>query len=461
MIELDDVQSTILRPSSASHLQLSFLRADDAAAMARLCAAAAGDHDGDGPLAVTSVARHDELHHATGGPVPTTAVGLTPTGLRLAGISTRAHDALSGSFTAGMRAAADRLGDRYRSDPSHWSPPFRPEGDPPGLPAVHAVVLRYGDGPLAPLVADGRRLPDGVTALATTWDGARRAGDTEPFGFRDNLTEPAVDGAGWHGGPPEVTPGNGAWDPEAGRWRAVAAGELVLGEVDESGAVAGLPDAAHLERNGSYLAIRKLEQDVAGFAAACAAWAAELGPGWTADEVAAQLVGRSRDGCPVGRHGGPSNDFLYRDERFGPVGVAPSAHIRRANPRDDMAFAEHVVPRHQLWRRGLPYGEPGSGDEGLLFLACCADLRRQFEFVQSQWLQDGDRFGLGAERDPLTGQRDDPHHDRSASIDLLRDGEHTRIRRALATFVTTRGGEYVLLPSLSALALLGSRGPRA
>ncbi|OWY60707.1 hypothetical protein B7486_67735, partial [cyanobacterium TDX16] len=117
--------------------------------------------------------------------------------------------------------------------------------------------------------------------------------------------------------------------------------------------------------------------------------------------------------------------------------------------------------------------EGRNGDEGLLFLAVCADLRRQFEFMQAEWLQDGNRFGLGEERDPLLGNRD--HVDRgrrdhdSRTVDeeqATAAGDAGRVsvgidgrrhRRTLGSFVTMRGGEYFLLPSRSALELLGDR----
>ena len=154
--------------------------------------------------------------------------------------------------------------------------------------------------------------------------------------------------------------------------------------------------------------------------------------------------------------------------------MPPSSHVRRANPRDGAAAARPTAHRHLLFRRSYPYVEDvavGEGEgatrterrQGLLFMACCADLRRQFEFVQAQWMQDGNRFGLGSERDPLLGWRPDPDDERPSAQAARRRGEAMvsiehqggRTRRALGSFVTTRGGEYLLLPSRSALALLG------
>ncbi len=94
-------------------------------------------------------------------------------------------------------------------------------------------------------------------------------------------------------------------------------------------------------------------------------------------------------------------------------------------------------------------------------MACCADLRRQFEFVQSHWLQDGNRFGLGTETDALGGQRHGPEMEDGDNQVLSIDRSGRRVSRPdMPSFVTTKGGEYFLLPSRSALHVLGtSRQP--
>ena len=104
------------------------------------------------------------------------------------------------------------------------------------------------------------------------------------------------------------------------------------------------------------------------------------------EAVEAQFVGRHKDGRVLGLEGEPPghNDFRYRDPAH-PVAVRPSAHIRRANPRDALIAASAMVPRHQLFRRGYRYGPldrggkpvPGA-EQGIVFMACCADLERQF-----------------------------------------------------------------------------------
>ena len=72
------------------------------------------------------------------------------------------------------------------------------------------------------------------------------------FGYRDRLSEPAIEGA--HDAP---TPGSD--DP-------LKPGEFILGYPDEDGPPANLPQPEILSRNGSYMAYRRLQEHVGGFA---------------------------------------------------------------------------------------------------------------------------------------------------------------------------------------------------
>jgi hypothetical protein len=62
-------------------------------------------------------------------------------------------------------------------------------------------------------------------------------------------------------------------------------------------------------------------------------------------------------------------------------------------------------------RRGTAYGpllpegvlEDDGADRGLMFAFVGAHIGRQFEFVQSQWINDGVFFGAGEDKDPITG----------------------------------------------------------
>ena len=129
--------------------------------------------------------------------------------------------------------------------------------------------------------------------------------------------------------------------------------------------------------------------------------------------VAAKMMGRWRSGaplalCPV--HDDPelgadrrrNNAFLYKEDD--PIGykTPPGSHIRRMNPRDADVDGvrqdpSHDPARHRLWsaaaRRGP--GRRRQVDRGLMFAFVGAHLGRQFEFVQQQWIKDGEFFRGG------------------------------------------------------------------
>src|SRR5947207_11878954 len=81
------------------------------------------------------------------------------------------------------------------------------------------------------------------------------------------------------------------------------------------------------------------------------------------------------------------------------------SHIRRMNPRD--ASVAGVVRIHRMIRRGTSYGPPlpdgiledDGVDRGLMFAFVGAHLGRQFEFVQSEWMNGASFFGGSHETD--------------------------------------------------------------
>ena len=183
--------------------------------------------------------------------------------------------------------------------------------------------------------------------------------------------------------------------------------------------------------------------------------------------LAAKIVGRWPDGTPLAVSperpdaavsGDPLriNDFGYKDDAAGcscPLG----AHIRRANPRDDPAFFDgRLTNRHRIVRRGRTYGMPlprgvtedDGADRGLVFVCFQADIWRQFETIQSLWIDDGDPFGLGRDKDFLVGE---PH---GTEGKMTIQGRPPFFLKPQPRFVTLRGGEYLFQPSMSALRRL-------
>ena len=83
-----------------------------------------------------------------------------------------------------------------------------------------------------------------------------------------------------------------------------------------------------------------------------------------------------------------------------------------------------------------------------MFTFVGAHLKRQFEFVQSEWINDGVFAGLAGACDPLVAV---------AAEDGVYSIPHRPIPRrlkGLPQFVVTRGGEYCFMPGLRALRWL-------
>ena len=191
-----------------------------------------------------------------------------------------------------------------------------------------------------------------------------------------------------------------------------------------------MPTPDVLGRNGTYVVFRKLHTKVAAYRSYLRARAANRAE---EDLLGAKMVGRWQSGAPARararRTTTPSsasdprrnNDFGFGDDPRGfkcPVG----AHARRANPRDALDHEGSVDVRlHRMIRRGTSYGpmlpdgvtEDDGVDRGIIFVFAGAHLKRQFEFVKTQWLNDGIFIGAPLESDPLVGPHDEPeqlHH---------------------------------------------------
>ncbi len=318
----------------------------------------------------------------------------------------------------------------------------------------------------------------------------------EHFGFTDAISDPAFQGQVPHDEEEARAVGQGKSDG-AGNWSPIATGEFLLGWPDEAQEIPGAAMPLAFSRNGTFFAYRKLHEDVAGFHAWIDATAASLGRAWgmadpdeARETLMAKLAGRWTDGVPLmaaptftawqafnrdypDPQDGSVNperyrrlvSFGYRDDPQGlkcPIG----AHARRMSTRDMLdPHAGDPNPKHRagsalnnrrrILRRGLPYGGPydAHGEHGIVMLALCANLARQFEFVQQQWLNYGLDFGLGNDTCPLVG-----HHAPDARFVIAADpasGNPPFIASGIPQFVSTRGGDYFFMPSMTALRMIG------
>lgn len=310
----------------------------------------------------------------------------------------------------------------------------------------------------------------------------------EHFGFADGLSQPQpydVGGAVLRSGAavtePQAVQGVPLGDFLFGHVNAygeVALGPVVSAEALGSAAPSRLAAAANAEgffdlgRNGSYLIVRELAQDVAAFwlsmdrnAERIRAQDPQNAVHVTAEWIAERAVGRDKAGnllCPSGTlplvDGAPDSDYLFWDrDRFG-HGCPIGSHVRRAHPRD--ALSPDAASRcellkaanhHRILRRGRKYGPPIKDDRaddgverGLFFMCLNTDIARQFEFVQQTWLLNSSFGTLYGEQDPLVG---------APGAMTIRERPLRRIVQ-VETYVQLIGGDYYFLPSLSALRYL-------
>lgn len=432
ILELDDIQSGVLRPRPTPYAATYIvLRIDDCKAgrelIRRLSAVVTSAANPTSPLADTWI-----------------SVALTYTGLNALGVPQNSLDTFAWEFRQGMAARAKELGDTGESSPENWEKPL-------GTPDVHVVIVVVSSDTqrIEAALDRARKTYQEMRGITAIWrqNCYSLPTEREPFGFRDGISHPAIEGSGIPGTNPREQP--------------LKAGEFVLGYRDELGGVQ-IPQPEALGRNGTYIVFRKLHQRVAAFRQYLKA--NSISP---KDEelLAAKMMGRWRSGAPLALcalHDDPelgadprrSNDFLYREDDPTGFKTPGGSHIRRTNPRD--ASIGGVARIHRMIRRGTAYGPPlregvledDGADRGLMFAFVGAHPGRQFEFVQSQWINDGVFFGAGEAKDPIVGSNDE-------GGDFIVPRRPVRRRlQGLPRFVVTRGGEYGFMPGLRALRWL-------
>ena len=416
------------------------------------------------------------------------------------------------AFRMGMAARARVLGDAGRDAPQHWR--WKDGGADGRDTPTEALLMLYADTPEALTVMtrvhrDMLSHFGGVvlhqTDCAPAWDAPELA-DFEHFGYRDGLSQPVMRGTarsakdvaardvldpgefilGYKNGQGFLPPTPTVAPDDDGRGTL----PIAMPDEGEGGILSRYPDFGDSRlasarrdfgRNGSFLAVRELAQDVEGFEHAVAAAADQLsaaaspdlyriiGQKPDAEWVKAKLMGRWPDGrpligCPVAGAGGSAqdNDFAYGVDD--PQGMACpfGAHIRRVNPRDSKApgdAAEQVIAnRHRLLRRGRTYTR-ADGEKGLFFAALCTDLERQFEFVQQFWANAPAFHGLTNEPDPIIGA-DPPASDGSGArgrVFTIPTQAGPLQLSDMQSHVQVKGGGYFFLPSRSAVAWLSER----
>jgi deferrochelatase/peroxidase EfeB len=463
-LELDDIQGIILRGYGSfvhvRHFIVAVADADAARALIGSLVPASPATANPASLAITTSA---EWHVK---PDYTLNLSFTYQGLSALGVSSTLLGGFAPEFAGGAIGNAGKLFDVGASAPENW------EGNMGIAAEVHAIFSLFArtahemESRTSELLAaiskafrlthrhDGKALPDGYVH----------------FGYRDGLSQPFL-----AGGPRPTRP-----YPDLGvnKDGSSPVGDFLLGFKNSFGNQysPGIANTS-LGRNGSFGAFRIVRQEVAAFEEYLQGAAAKAG--LTADQLAAKLMGRWRNGAPLalspeGTGSIPShrlNMFLYKSAAPGqaepdPKGVACpiGAHIRRGNPRDE-TVAGFFTQQARIMRRNVPYGapfhpeEPNDGIErGLIGYFINADFANQFQFLMSQWLSlDNFTGGMISGVDPIVGA-----NSQSSSDFTLPTSPTSSVKiSGFERFVVTRGSAYCFLPSVTGLRYLASIGKAA
>jgi Dyp-type peroxidase family len=157
------------------------------------------------------------------------------------------------------------------------------------------------------------------------------------------------------------------------------------------------------------------------------------------------------------------NDFAFGGDD--PQGLACpfGSHIRRSNPRDSKQpgdkAEQDISNRHRLLRRGRTYQQTnaqGVTEKGLFFVSLCADIERQFEFVQQVWSNSPNFHGLKDEPDPVFASNTiDPATGKACPRTFTIPTPAGPLKlTGMQNFVDVKAGGYFFLPSRSALTWL-------
>jgi len=316
-------------------------------------------------------------------------------------------------------------------------------------------------------------------------------GNKESFGFRDGIAQPFIKGSGISGKESDN----------------LNAGEFLMGYKSEYNVYPDTPyltypqgtmDILHddiagsgnkdLGRNGTYMVLRQLQQDVKGY--------------WTflneqtkdehgkpdvkaSKKLAAKMMGRWPSGAPIVKWPDEDpvdmypdrdpeefindNDFLYNKEDKTGTRCPFGAHTRRTNPRD--SFEENTEKesiklsnRHRIIRRARSYGPTfvGSptdftppGEVGLMFACFNADISRQFEFIQYTWANYPKFKQLVNDPDPFIGVKEKPEPGLEQVFTIPQKPVNCYVT-GLQRFVHVKGGAYFFMPSITVIKYLAT-----
>lgn len=421
--------------------------------------------NGVGPLSVTSGARWP------GGKKPEYALnlGLTAPGLQALELpgDVNIDPFTFGSFLGGAIGAALEVGDTGANDPSNWVPKLNTENA--NLAHVllslytntsedretYSQILREMFAPVIPTAGTPgsdvfeQDVDPLVEIDPVTGEKFRKI----HFGYTDGISNPIIDSTDLPAPRPNQLP-------------YIPAYQFVLRDGNPN---YDIPTPFELGQNGTFSAFRILEQNVSAFDAFLKA----DGRDESAQEVLmSKLCGRWRNGNPLvlrpDEQGAKLPDDQLVDFDYGTDSIGQpcpySSHTRRTNSRGSQ-LVNPVGDQidHRILRRADAYGPPYTGvadgeQRGLAGHFICTILFDQFEFVMSQWVNNPDFPGKFAQAgiDPLLGNVPE-----GSTFTYWEGGQPVTVASPLTQFVTTRGGLYCFVPSITAIKWMAANGGAA
>jgi Dyp-type peroxidase family len=392
------------------------------------------------------------------------------------------------AFQQGMYARLTNLGET--DDASQWL-----IGGPRNLPDVIIIAASDRLGELNDTITQITQQPSGCEVIFD------QMGETQPppltghehFGYLDGISQPGVRGRLSTNPAVSITPRSNAANPDQGKpgQDLIWPGEFIIGYRDEAGATS---PATAWTKNGSFLVFRRYRQDLPGFRSflqKAADYLAHKHPAlndMNSAKLGAMLMGRWKSGAPLARapdrdnpllgrdscannnftfvagssptQGGPGecDDTAYPTSRGDPLALTCpfAAHIRKANPRDDLgALTGGNFNRNRILRRGIPYEDRLASERGLLFVCYQASIERQFEFIIRNWVNDPNFREVGEGCDPIISQASVP---RTIAIPVQEsNGSVTVVPLTIPKqWVIATGGVYFFAPSITALTSLAN-----
>ncbi len=417
-------------------------------------------------------------------------IAFTPEGLKKLGLSEVNMQNFTREFREGMTSPHRQrlLGDFDTSAPENWN-----WGGTFNEP-VHILLMLFAekeDDAYAYYSEVKETLNDNGLELVLNLEGQSLGGNKEHFGYRDGISQPVIIGTDRKGAPHDY----------------VKPGEFIMGYkneydvfpdspiiVEKQGDMNLLPEDAggsghkDLGRNGTYMVLRQLKQDVDGLFTFLNEKTKNSDGTLNEKEsrkLSAKMMGRWPSGASLIKwpdedptvlypDKDPSlfiddNDFTYHDTDPDGLKCPFGSHIRRTNPRDsfeenDKKESLKLTRRHRIIRRARMYGEPiaGSagnykteGEVGLLFTCFNADISRQFEFIQYTWANYPKFKQLYNDPDPYIGVRERPLPG-TEQVFTIPEEPVSRYITNLPRIVDVKGGAYFFFPSITAVRYLAT-----